>query len=473
MSLEFELSVVVLAAGEGTRMHGDLPKVLYPLCGRPMVHYVLDAAMALNPQKVVLVIGHKGEEVRDNIQSRWPRQNAEVDFAWQHQQKGTGHAVMCAKEALLDGDPDVLVLYGDTPLLTGDTLLAFAKAHKEKGAHLSLITTVLKDPAAYGRVVRDPRGNVSRIAEARDLTPDESHIYEVNAGIYMARASLLFDLLSRVGNHNAKGEYYLTDIVSLASASGHKVVAFVCEDEGVVQGINDRWALAQAEETKRRALLKDLALSGVTVRDPSSTYVDSGVTVGPDTTLEPHTYLRGSTTIGPKCSIGPGTEILNSKIGGGSRVWMSVIEDSVIEDGVQIGPFSHLRPNSLIKTGALVGNFAEVKNSEVGLGTKIHHHSYIGDTDLGQGVNIGAGTVTVNYDGKHKHRTTIQDGAFVGCNANLIAPVTIGEGSYVAAGSTITHDVPQDALAIARERQVVKEGWVSRRSKDNGQGRNQ
>lgn len=471
MSLQSELSVVVLAAGEGTRMHGDMPKVLYSLCGRPMISYVLDAAQTLTPRKIVLVIGHKGEEVRQYIQSTWPRQNAPVDFCWQRQQKGTAHAVMCSKEALLVDDPDVLVLYGDTPLLNGQTLAAFARAHKEEGAHLSLVTTVLQDPSAYGRVVRDSQGNVSRIVEARDATPEERRIREVNAGIYLAKASLLFDLLSQVGNSNAKDEYYLTDIVSLAIVSGHRVFAFMCEDEGVVQGINDRWALAQAEETKRRAILEDLALSGVTVRDPSSTYVDSGVTVGPDTTLEPHTYLRGSTTIGPKCCIGPGTEIRNSKVGAGSRVWMSVVEDSVIEDGVQIGPFSHLRPNSLLKTGALVGNFAEVKNSVVGLGTKIHHHSYIGDTDLGQGVNIGAGTVTVNYDGKRKHRTTIEDGAFIGCNANLIAPVTIGKRSYVAAGSTITHDVPEDSLAIARERQVVKEGWVSKRSEQD-QGRN-
>ncbi len=336
------------------------------------------------------------------------------------------------------------------------------------------MTTIVADPKAYGRVLRDPKGNAVKVVEARDLSPEMGHIREVNAGIYLVRASLLFDLLAQVTDENAKKEYYLTDIVSLASGSGHKVCVFRCDDQDAVQGISDRWDLSRAENAKREEILKGLAVSGVTIRDPSSTYIDFGVTVGHDSVIEPQTFLLGNTAIGKGCVIGPGTQIRNSKIGDGSRVWSSVVEDSAVEDNVAIGPFSHLRPDCLIKSGALVGNYAEVKNSVVGSGTKIHHHCYIGDTDLGENVNIGAGTVTVNYDGRKKHRTTIQDRAFVGCNANLIAPVDIGQGSYVAAGSTVTHDVPKGALAIARERQVVKHGWVLKKEeKHNGQGRNQ
>ncbi|HHW25986.1 MAG TPA: bifunctional UDP-N-acetylglucosamine diphosphorylase/glucosamine-1-phosphate N-acetyltransferase GlmU [Firmicutes bacterium] len=459
-------AVIVLAAGEGTRMKSSLHKVLFPICGRPMVDYVLDAAGSLGPERIVVVVGHKGEEVKDTILRAWPGAQDTVRFAWQHQRLGTAHAVMSARESLPEGDPDVLIMYGDTPLVTGDLLLRFVQSHERSGAPISVMTATPQDPGPYGRIVRNDEGHVVRIVEARDLRPEERHLSEVNAGIYYCRASLLYSLLERVDNNNAKGEYYLTDIIRLASEAGLPVNGFYCDDFSLVQGINDRWELAAAESIKRESILRDLAISGVTVRDPESTYVDFGVKVGPGTVLEPNTYLRGETSIAEDCVIGPGTELFDTKVGRGSKVWMSVVENSDVGEEVQIGPFSHIRPNTTLEKNVLVGNFAEIKNSVIGSGTKVHHHSYLGDSDVGQGVNIGAGTVTVNYDGIRKFRTIIQDGAFIGCNANLIAPVTIGKGAYIAAGSTITDDVPERSLAIARERQVVKEGWVDRRKQN-------
>lgn len=469
MTSDNSLSVVILAAGEGTRMKSKAAKVLFPICGRPMVDYVLDAAMGLEPDRIVVVVGHKGEEVIESIRNTWLPRNPRaaepgvLEFAWQREQKGTGHAVLCAKESLQASRGLVLVLYGDTPLITADLLRAFRDFHVKSETSLSLISFTPEDMGAYGRVVRDERGGVERIVEARDLTPAEAGIREANAGIYLAETKLMFDLLAEVGCDNAKGEYYLTDIIHIARKRGLEVAAYVVGDAQAVQGVNDRYALSLAEETVRKAILRRLCLDGVTVRDPSSTYVDFDVEVGLDTVIEPQTYLRGATRIGAGCVIGPGTEIINSTVGDGSRVWFSVVEESHIGKNVQIGPYSHIRPNATLEEGVLVGNFAEVKNTVLGRGTKAHHHCYLGDATIGAGVNIGAGTVTVNYDGVRKHRTVIEDGAFIGCNANLIAPVTIGKEAYIAAGSTITDDVPPLSLAIARERQVVKEGWVAQR----------
>jgi bifunctional UDP-N-acetylglucosamine pyrophosphorylase/glucosamine-1-phosphate N-acetyltransferase len=469
MPSENSLSIVILAAGEGSRMRSKAAKVLFPICGRPMLSYVLDAALALDPDRIVVVVGHKGDDVVEAIRHTWIPQNPRaakpgvLEFAWQKEQKGTGHAVMCAKEVLESSSGLMLVLYGDTPLLSGDLLQGFRDYHVAKGASLSLISFTPEDMGAYGRVVRNEQGGVERIVEARDLTPAEAGISEANAGMYITRTGLMFDLLSEVKNDNAKGEYYLTDIVHIAKGRGMQVSAFTAPDAQAVQGVNDRYALSLAEGAVRRDILRKLSLEGVTVRDPSSTYIDFGVEVSPDTVIEPQTYLRGATRIGCGCVIGPGTEIIDSTVGDGSKIWFSVVEESIVGKNVQIGPYSHIRPNATLEEGALVGNFAEVKNTVLGKGTKAHHHCYLGDSTIGAGVNIGAGTVTVNYDGTRKHRTIIEDGAFIGCNANLIAPVTIGKDAYVAAGSTITDDVPPLSLAIARERQVVKEGWVTQR----------
>jgi bifunctional UDP-N-acetylglucosamine pyrophosphorylase/glucosamine-1-phosphate N-acetyltransferase len=467
MSDKSELSVIILAAGEGTRMKSKHPKVLFTVCGRPMLSYVLDAAASLSPRRIVVVLGYQGEQVKEGVNDTWAKDNPYqgcLEFVWQAEQRGTGHAAKCASGALSDFAGDVLVLYGDaTPLLPPDLLRDFYQDYLDKHADLSLVTGTLDDPGPYGRVVRTPDGSVARIVEARDLTPAEAGIREINSGIYVASRATLSGLLDQITDDNAKHEFYLTDIVHIGNSKGLRVAGFLCRDSSLIQGINDRHELGRAEEAKRREILKDLALAGVTVRDPASTYVDYGVAVGPDTVIEPQTYIRGKTRIGSGCLIGPGAEIANSSVGDGARVWLSVVEGSDVGENVQIGPYSHLRPNTVLSPGVLVGNFAEVKNSIVGPGSKAHHHCYLGDSDIGRDVNIGAGTITVNYDGTRKHRTVIEDGVFVGCNANLIAPVKIGKGAYVAAGSTINLDVPGGCLAIARERQVNKEGWVARR----------
>lgn len=464
-------SCVILAAGEGTRMHSSRPKVLFPICGRPMLEYILDAAWDLKPERIIVVVGHGREQVRNTIMEHWidgHDKEGKIVFAVQDEQKGTGHALKCALQYVQDL-AYTLVLYGDTPLVRSDTLNVFLDFHWKSGNDISILSTVMDDPGAYGRVVRDSNGGVREIVEARDLKPDQMDIKEVNSGIYLINNRFLPELLGSLKNDNAKKEYYLTDIVGFAVAKGLKVDSFVSTDKAVLQGINDRWALAEAEAFMRKSILKNMALSGVTVRDPGNTYVDWGVIVEKDAILEPFTILRGKTVVGEGAIIGPDTEIIDSRVGKGSKVWRSVVENSTVEDYAQIGPFSHIRPGSVICEKSLIGNFAEVKNSTIGRGTKVHHHSYIGDSWLGENVNIGAGTVTVNYDGIKKHRTCVEDGAFIGCNANLIAPVTIGKNSYVAAGSTVTDDVPPDSLAIARERQTNKEGWVLKKRRKNDQ----
>lgn len=479
MSRESQVSVIILAAGQGTRMKSDLSKVLFTICGRPMLHYVLDAASSLEPHLIAVVIGHQGREVQASVEEKWAAGRpssagrAELGFAWQKQRKGTAHAVMSAQplfasEKLLEGD--TLILYGDVPLLSGEILKGFLEEHREEKADLSLMTFMAEDPGLYGRVIRDSSGAVAKIVEARDLQGHEKNVKEVNAGIYLVRSQLLFDLAGQVDNNNAKGEYYLTDIVGMAVERGLRICTHECLEEAV-QGINDRYALSTAEAVKRREILRELALSGVTVRDPDSVYVDYGVRVGEDCVLEPSTHLRGSTVIGPGCIIGPGTLVQDSEIGQGSAALFSVVERSRIGSHVTVGPYAHIRPDCVIGDGVLVGNFAEVKNTVIGKGSKVHHHCYLGDSTIGEGVNIGAGTVTVNYDGRHKHRTIMEDRAFIGCNANLIAPMRIGRGAYVAAGSTITSDVPDESLAIARERQITKEGWVRKKQQEWDQGR--
>lgn len=465
MALEHKISVVILAAGEGTRMKSDIPKVLFPLYGRPMVDYVLDAASCVEPEKIVVVIGHQGEEVANRIMDGWAKDNCMdgvISFAWQLERRGTGHAVSCALDHI-PGCDAVMILCGDTPLITGDMLNRFVESHLSGEADLSLITAMVDDPGDYGRIRRDETGSILGIVEANDLLPGDRDIKEINAGIYIVDSRILPGLLSTLDDHNAKGEFYLTDILEKAAQAGYTVSSFTCDDVFLIQGVNDRYALALAETRLRETVLRNLCLQGVTIRDPRNTYIDPGVTIGRDTVIEPGTFLRGKTSIGQGCVIGPNSEITGSQVGDNTRIWWSVVEESTIGENVTIGPFSHIRPDSIIEDYASVGNFAEVKNSRIGRGSKIHHHCYIGDCTMGCKVNIGAGTVTVNYDGHKKHRTVIGNNAFIGCNANLIAPVRIGKDSYVAAGSTITQDVPEGALGIARERQVNKEGWVARR----------
>lgn len=451
------LKVAVLAAGHGKRMRSDLPKVLHPLAGRPMVGYVVDTARALGPERIVVVVGHGADAVRACL-------GDQVTYAYQEQQLGTGHALLAAEEALGREEADLVLLYGDTPLLSVETLRSLVSRHRAKEAAATVLTAVLEDPTGYGRVIRGGAGGaITGIVEEADATPEERQTKEVNTGVYCFRLPDVFPYLRRLTRDNKAGELYLVDVIALLLEDGRKVETVAAADPGEVEGVNTRAQLARAERLKRAAILEGLMAGGVTVVDPASTFVDWGVEVGRDTVLEPGTHLRGATRVGSGCRIGPWAVLVDSTVAEGCRVWVSVVEKSELHRGASVGPFSHLRPGSTIGEEARIGNFAEVKNSSVGARVKIQHHSYVGDADVGDGANIGAGAVVVNYDGLTKHRTVIGEGAFVGCNTNLVAPVVIGDGAYTAAGSTVTHDVPPGALGVARARQRNVEGWVERR----------
>jgi len=456
------LSVVILAAGPGKRFKSQLAKVLIPVAGRPIIRYLVDTARALEPERVIVVVGYQAEKVKAYL-----GQLPGVEYVLQEKLLGTGHAFKLAVEAMLaqeaDKERDILILCGDTPLLRPETLVNLAETHYREGATASVVTVMVSDPVGYGRVLRDEAGSFTRIVEDADVAPAERDIREVNAGIYCFLLADILPFIDRLTMANRQREYYLPDILFYALAAGRKVLTVKAEDSGEVQGVNNRVQLAEAEAWQRRNILRDLMLSGVTVTDPASTYVDWGVIVGQDTVLEPGTVLRGATRIGRGCVIGPWSQLEDAIVGDGCRVWVSVVEKSELAANVSVGPFSHLRPDTRLGEGAKVGNFAEIKNSTVGSGTKIPHHTYVGDADIGAAVNFGAGSVVVNYDGQWKSRTAVADGALVGCNTNLVAPVKVGEGAYTAAGSTITRDVPPGALAVARGRQENLEGWVERR----------
>ena len=448
------LHAVILAAGLGKRMRSQRAKVLHEVAGRPMIEYVVRAAEGCGAQRVVVVVGHQAEQVQALLGDR-------VVYALQDRPLGTGHAVLQA-EAAVAGAADVLVLYGDTPLIEAETLRRLVAAHRESGAAATLLTVELEDPTGYGRIIRDEQGRIARIVEEADANPAERAVREVNTGIGCFRRDDLFAALRRVRADNAQGEYYLVDVVAVLRSLERPVHSVQADDPDLVFGVNDRVALARAEALLRDRIRQRWMRAGVTLIDPASTWIDDDVEIGPDTVIYPQTVIEAGTRIGAGCRIGPGAHLTASRLGDGVRVWYSVVEASEIGDGTRIGPYSHLRPGCRIAAGVQIGNFAELKNARVATGTKINHHSYLGDADVGEGVNIGAGTVTVNYDGARKHPTVIEDGAFIGCNANLIAPVRVGRSAYIAAGSTINQDVPADALAIARERQVNKEGWAAR-----------
>ncbi|ADU50221.1 glucosamine-1-phosphate N-acetyltransferase; UDP-N-acetylglucosamine pyrophosphorylase [Thermaerobacter marianensis DSM 12885] len=457
------LCAVILAAGLGKRMRSGRAKVLHEVAGRPMVEHVVRAAEAAGVDRIVVVVGHQASRIRDLLGNR-------VVYAEQAQPLGTGHAVLQAEGAVADA-ADVLVLYGDTPLLEGELLRELIAAHRRSGAAATLLTVELDDPTGYGRIVRDETGQVARIVEEADATPAERAIREVNTGIACYRREPLFAALRQLTPANAQGEYYLVDVVARLRERGLPVATVTAPDPQQVEGVNDREALARAEALLRQRIRRRWMAAGVTLIDPASTWIDDDVEIGRDTVIYPHTVLAAGSRIGEGCRLGPGAHITGSVLGRDVQVWYSVVEDSELGDGCRVGPFSHLRPGCRIAPGVHIGNFAELKNAQVGEGTKVNHHSYLGDAQVGAGVNIGAGTVTVNYDGHRKLPTVIEDGAFIGCNTNLVAPVRVGRGAYIAAGSTINQDVPADALAIARERQVNKEGWAAR-WRQRARGRN-
>jgi bifunctional UDP-N-acetylglucosamine pyrophosphorylase/glucosamine-1-phosphate N-acetyltransferase len=450
-------TVVLLAAGLGTRMKSGLAKALHPLAGRPLVRHVLNASLAVNPEKIVLVLGHQADKVREAVKEYKP------EFVLQYEQLGTGHAVRQAGEALSGAAGPVLVLCADTPLLTGGTLKKVVELHQKSRAAITLVTAVVPDPFGYGRVVRGKTG-IMRIVEEKDATAAQKKIKEVNAGIYCFEKKFLLASLDRLGKNNAQGEYYLPDTIALAKRKKLGVSAFVCEDVDEVMGINTRHDLSRAEAVMRDRVCREWMLEGVTMLDPASTFIGSEVVLGRDSVLYGNVRLEGKTRIGEACTVFPGSRIADSVIGSNVTVKdSSVIEESAVARGASIGPFAHLRPGSVIGAGARIGNFVEVKKSTIGEGSKANHLSYIGDATIGRDVNIGAGVITCNYDGFEKHSTVIGDGVFVGSDSQLVAPVTIGKGALIAAGATITRNVPPDALAISRVPQDIREGFASRR----------
>ena len=448
-----KLTAVILAAGKGTRMKSKLPKVLHKVGVKAMVEHVLDAAEAAGCRDNVVVIGHGADLVRNVIGSR-------ARVALQAEQLGTGHAVLQAAEALRDFAGTVLVLCGDTPLLEGDELRRFYEAHARSGAAATVMTTFLDDPTGYGRILRDADGGVAAIVEQKDATEAQRAIREVNTGNYCLEAPLLFDVLRTLGNDNAQGEYYLTDVLAKLRAMGRKVGAVTTDDSEMTMGVNSRVHLAQAEAAMRRRVLQRCMEAGVTILDPASTFIEKTVRIAPDTILYPNTWLQGNTVIGEDCEIGPDVRLENVQVGDRCHLQFLYGHECQVLDDVTAGPYVHLRPDTVIGNQVKIGNFVEVKNSRVGTGTKLPHLQYIGDSDIGSHVNMGCGCITVNYDSKFKHRTVIGDNAFIGCNSNLVAPVTVGPDTYVAAGSTITKDVPADALGVARARQTNIAGWA-------------
>jgi|HigsolmetaGSP12D_1036236.scaffolds.fasta_scaffold00217_16 bifunctional UDP-N-acetylglucosamine pyrophosphorylase/glucosamine-1-phosphate N-acetyltransferase len=449
------IMAIVLAAGQGKRMKSKLYKVLHPVCGRPMVRYVLDAAADAGCERTVVVVGHGAEAVREMIGDA-------VEYVLQAERLGTGHAVLQAEPLLGEEEGTTVVVCGDTPLVTSETMKKMIALHREQGAAATVLTAELPNPAGYGRVIRAADGTVLRIVEDKDCKPEEAAVREINTGTYVFDNRKLFRALKRVTNGNAQGEYYLTDVFGILQGDGEKIAAFRTPDPAEAIGVNDRVALGEAERLMRRRIAARHQRNGVTLVDADHTYIEAGVEIGPDTVVYPGTILRGSTSIGSDCRIGPHADLTDTVVGNGSVVRQTVAEGAVLGEACSIGPFAFLRPGTRVANHVKIGDFVEIKNSVIGDDTKVSHLSYIGDATVGTGVNIGCGAITANYDGYNKFRTEIGDHAFIGSNANLIAPVRIGSNAYVVAGSTITNDVPPGDMAIARERQVNKPGYADK-----------
>lgn len=449
---------VILAAGMGTRMKSEMPKVIHKVCGKELCRWVIDESKKAGAEKVVTIIGHKAETVRPIIEN-----NSEI--AIQSEQKGTGHAVMQAVEFIKDYKGYVVILNGDTPLIQAQTIGKAIEYHKENGNNATVITAILDDATGYGRIVRNADGNVVKIVEQKDASEDEKKINEINSGMYVFDAENLVDALAKLTPNNAQGEYYLTDTLEILLAAGKKIGAYAIEDNDEIRGINNRIQLSEAEEIMRNRINRRHMTDGVTLINPSATYIEADVVIGKDTIIGPNVELKGNTKIGENCVIGQGSRLENATLGNGVEVMNSVILDSEIGDKTNVGPFAYVRPNCKVGEKVKVGDFVEIKNSNIDDGTKISHLTYIGDSDVGKNVNFGCGTVTCNYDGKNKFRSVIGNDSFVGCNTNLVSPVKVGDRAYIAAGSTITQDIPDGSLSIARNRQINKEGWADEHKK--------
>jgi bifunctional UDP-N-acetylglucosamine pyrophosphorylase/glucosamine-1-phosphate N-acetyltransferase len=451
---------VILAAGQGTRMKSSLYKVLHPVCGKPMVQHVLDQVSKLELTKIVTVVGHGAEKVKSNLGDT-------SEYALQSEQLGTAHAVLQAASFLESKEGTTIVICGDTPLITSETMSSLLAHHQETNAKATILTAKADDPTGYGRIVRNAEGTVEKIVEHKDATELERSIAEINTGTYCFDNQELFKALSNVSNDNVQGEYYLPDVIEILKKEGKIVSAYQTTSFDETLGVNDRIALSQAEKIMKQRINKEHMRNGVSLIDPDHTYISADAVIGRDTVIYPGTMILGETVIGENCIIGPNTEIKDCTVQNETKIRQSVAHDSHIGNSVAIGPFAHIRPASTISDEVKIGNFVEIKKSTMGKGSKASHLSYIGDAEVGSDVNLGCGSITVNYDGKNKFLTKIEDGAFIGCNSNLIAPVTIGKGAYVAAGSTVTNDVPEKALTVARSRQVNKENYVDRLNNKN------
>jgi bifunctional UDP-N-acetylglucosamine pyrophosphorylase/glucosamine-1-phosphate N-acetyltransferase len=457
--MDIPVSVVILAAGLGTRMKSHVAKVLHRAGGASLLEHVIVAARAIaEPQQIVAVIGHQAEQVKGEVEHLGTR------FELQSEQRGTGHALrMCAGQPGV-GEGRVVVLYGDCPLLSSQTLRRLLDAHEAHGCAATVITTHLPDATGYGRILRDAQGRVEAIVEEKAATVEQKQVTEINSGIYCFESAFLWPSLANVEPNPASGEIYLTDVVELLRVSGHATVPLVVEDASEILGINTRVELSEADRIFRQRKVRELMLAGVTIEKPETVTVDIGVEVGQDTWIGPFAQLLGKTKIGEGCVVGACAILENAELADGAKVHaFSSVQDSLLGAAAEAGPYARLRMGAVVEDAAHVGNFVELKKTRLGKGSKAMHLAYLGDSTIGERVNIGAGTITCNYDGQKKHPTVIGDGAFVGSNSTLVAPAQVGAGSYVAAASIITKPVPEDALAIGRAHQVNKDGWARQR----------
>ena len=441
-------TAIILAAGQGTRMHSKTPKVLHPLHGRPLASYSIDAAQEATGNKPVLIIGHGQDEVRQVFRET-------VDYIIQEPQLGTGHAVLQAKSKLEGKSNLVLVTYADMPLIKPESLRQLVDAQRSHRGPVTMLTVIAENPRGFGRVVRAEEGQVLCVVEEAQATPEQLEIQELNSGVYCFEAAWLWQALEKI-QLSPKGEYYLTDLIGIATSEGKPVQALIAENNEELVGINTRVHLAEAGIILRKRINQAWMLAGVSIIDPATTYIEAGVQIGQDTILWPNTFLQGNTMVGENCHLGPNTIITETKIGNNCKVIASVLDRAIVEDNVDIGPFGHLRKGAHLAQGVHMGNFGEVKNSYLGPGTKMGHFSYVGDTTTGSDVNIGAGTITCNYDGKSKHHTEIGEGAFIGSDTMLVAPVEIGQGSRTGAGSVVTRNVPPNSLAVGMPARTIK-----------------
>lgn len=445
-----KLKTLILAAGKGTRMKSDLPKVLHKVNGIPMIKKIIEVLNKLNSQENILILGHEKEMILDVL--------GDVQYVVQENQLGTGHAIMMAEEKLKDYDGDIMVVCGDTPVLTSETLEKMYKKHTESGAVTTILTSIVEDPYGYGRIVKE-NNRVKAIVEEKEAKEDEKNIKEINAGVYCFDSKKLFKALSKIEKHVEKNEYYLTDVIGINVNNGEKVETYILENNEEVLGVNSKVQLAEADAILRNRKNSDLMNNGVILTDPKNIYIEDSVEIGTDTVIYPGALLQGETIIGKNCEIIGDTRILDSKIGNNVIIQSSVIKESVLEEGVTIGPFAHIRPKSHLKEKVHIGNFVEVKKSVLEPGVKAGHLTYLGDAEIGADTNIGAGTITCNYDGKNKHKTKIGRNAFIGSDTMLVAPLEIGDEALTGAGSVITKDIPSNALGVARSKQTIKKEW--------------